>query len=278
VLRHGRVVFRTLAAETSVSDLARTMIGDLPPKPSVTRAPSQSEVALSIVDITLQVDGNRVLDQISLTLRAGEVAGLAGVDGNGQSEFVDILAGARRADSGQVRVAQSGDALAVVPENRDTVGLNLGMSLWENLLLVRPIRKQNTRRGWIDSASAINLCNELLDRLEIRALGPEVPALSLSGGNRQRLEVARAIASHPKVIVAHNVCRGLDLAGTAEVHQTLADFATAGGAVLLISSDLDELLGVCGRLFVISHGRVRETNESEHNSEKLGLLMAGNWN
>ena len=278
VLRQGRVVARTLATQTTASELARIMIGDLPPAPSIAHAPSESAVALSVADLTLQIDGNRILDRISLALRAGEIAGLAGVDGNGQSELVDILAGARRADSGEVQVAQSGEALAVVPENRDLVGLILSMSLWENLILSRPIREQNTRRGWLDRTGAINLCDELLGRFGIRALGPEVPAIALSGGNRQRLEVARAIASRPKVIVAHNICRGLDLAGTAEVHQALADFAAAGGAVLLISSDLDELLGVCERLFVISQGRVRETTAQERNPEKLGLLMAGNWN
>ena len=278
VLRQGHVVARTLASETTASELARTMIGDLPPAPSIARPSSEGEFALWVVGLTLQVDGNRVLDQVSLPLRAGEVAGLAGVDGNGQSELVEILAGARRADSGQVRVTQSRDSLAVVPENRDAVGLNLNMSLWENLLLARPIREQHTHRGWIDRGGAIKLCDELLQRFEIRALGPEVPAIALSGGNRQRLEVARAIGSRPKVIVAHNICRGLDLAGTAEVHRTLAEFAAAGGAVLLISSDLDELLGVCERVFVISHGRVRETSANERNPEKLGLLMAGNWN
>ena len=278
VLRQGHVVTRTLASETTELDLARSMIGDLPPSPSIARTASEGAPALSLIDLSLQLDGNPILDRVSLMLRAGEVAGLAGVDGNGQSELVDILAGARRADSGEVKVAQSGDVLAVVPENRDAVGLILSMSLWENLMLVRPIRERNARGGWIDRAGAARLCDELLRRFEIRAPGPEAPAIALSGGNRQRLEVARAIASQPRVIVAHNVCRGLDLAGTAEVHRTLADFATAGGAVLLVSSDLDELLGVCGRLFVISHGRVRETAAQERNPEKLGLLMAGNWN
>ena len=277
VLRQGRVVARTLASETTASELARTMIGDLPPAPNIARATAESATALSVANISLQLDGNRNLDRISFTLRVGEIAGLAGVDGNGQSELVDILAGARGADTGGVEVAQSGQALAVVPENRDLVGLILSMSLWENLMLARPIRVQNTRRGWIERTQAIERCDELLRRFRIRAPGPEIPAFALSGGNRQRLEVARAIASRPKIIVAHNICRGLDLAGTAEVHRTLADFAAGGGAVLLISSDLDELLEVCGRLFVISQGRVRETSPQERNPEKLGLLMAGNW-
>jgi simple sugar transport system ATP-binding protein len=212
-------------------------------------------------------------------LRAGEIAGLAGVDGNGQSELVEVLAGVLRPDSGEVRGTDMDRAvLTVIPENRDLVGLILDMTLWENLVLSQPLRDQATHRGWLDRARARDLCAELLRRFQIRAPGPETLAAALSGGNRQRLAVARALASRPKVIVAHNICRGLDLAGAAEVHQTLANFAAAGGAVLLISSDLDELLETCGRLLVISAGRVRETDLSERSAEKLGMLIAGNWN
>ncbi len=279
VLRQGRVVARTTPAETSEAELARTMIGELPSRPTVASSNQRNGAALSIQNLSLQRDGHRVLDRVSLSLRSGEIAGLAGVDGNGQSELVEILAGALAADSGEISLEASrdGDALTVIPENRDLVGLILDMTLWENLVLARPLREQVALRGWLDRDSAIRLCQELLDRFGIRAPGPDIPASALSGGNRQRLEVARAIAARPKVIVAHNICRGLDFAGTADVHRTLADFAADGGAVLLISSDLDELLEMCGRLFVISRGRVRETDHSEHNAEKLGLLMAGDW-
>ncbi len=166
-------------------------------------------------------------------------------------------------------------AMAVIPQNRDLDGLILDMELWENLLLASPIRTQMTSRGWLSRASAIELCGSLLTRFRIRASGPQAMAGSLSGGNRQRLEVARAMAGRPRIIVAHNICRGLDLAATAEVHRTLLDFATAGGAVLLISSDLDELLSICGRLLVISRGKIHETTAAQRDPEQLGLLMAG---
>jgi general nucleoside transport system ATP-binding protein len=278
VLREGRVVARTSAAQTSAGELARAMIGDLPPKLTVAPESIGNTVALAIRNVTLRRDGHRVLDAVSLSLLAGEIAGLAGVDGNGQSELVEVLAGVLRPDSGEVRVAETDRAvLTVIPENRDQVGLILDMTLWENLVLSQPLRDETTHRGWFDRARARELCGELLRRFQIRAPGPETLAAALSGGNRQRLTVARALASHPKVIVAHNICRGLDLAGAAEVHQTLANFAEAGGAVLLISSDLDELLETCGRLLVISAGRVRETELSERSAEKLGMLMAGKW-
>ncbi len=165
--------------------------------------------------------------------------------------------------------------MAVIPQNRDLDGLILDMRLWENLILARPLREQVTSHGWLNTSRAIELCRELIERFRIRAPGPETIAGALSGGNRQRLEVARAIASRPRVIVAHNICRGLDLAATAEVHRTILDFAASGGAVLLISSDLDELLAICGRLLIISRGKIRETSPDERDPERLGLLMAG---
>ena len=165
--------------------------------------------------------------------------------------------------------------MAVIPQNRDLDGLILDMRLWENLILARPLREQVTSSGWLNTARAIELSRNLIERFRIRAPGPDTTAGALSGGNRQRLEVARAIASRPQVIVAHNICRGLDLSATAEVHRTILDFAASGGAVLLISSDLDELLAICGRLLIISSGKIRETSPGDRDPERLGLLMAG---
>ncbi len=244
VLRQGRMVATTTPVETSEAALARMMIGDLAiattaPDLSSTQSPSVGAIALSIEDLSLDRDGHRALDDVSLMLHAGEIAGVAGVDGNGQTELVEVLAGARATQSGRVIVGAtdaraSRDAMAVIPENRDLDGLVLDMTLWENLLLASPIRNLIAPRGWLSRVRAVDLCRALLERFQIRAPGPEALASALSGGNRQRLEVARAVASKPRVIVAHNVCRGLDLAGTTAVHRTLVEFAAAGGAVLLV--------------------------------------------
>ena len=287
VLRQGRMVAHTTPAEISESALARMMIGDLavvaPSSNPSSETPGRSGgVALSIEELSLDREGHRALDGVSLTLHAGEIAGVAGVDGNGQTELVEVLAGARAAQSGRVIVAGkpagvSQSAMAVIPENRDLDGLVLDMTLWENLLLAAPIRNLVAPRGWLSRARALELCRELLERFQIRAPGPDALASALSGGNRQRLEVARAVASAPRVIVAHNVCRGLDVAGTAEVHRALIEFAAAGGAVLLVSSDLDELLELCARLFVMSRGRLRETAPADRDPARLGMLMAGHF-
>ncbi len=288
VMSQGRVVTTRESAGAGVEELARLMIGELaasadPPRNgrATGDAALNGDPLLVIDDLTLEHDGRRILDSVNFTLRRGEIACIAGVDGNGQTELVEILAGVRRATSGRVTLpgARPGEtsAMAVIPQNRDLDGLILGMELWENVLLSRPIRKRLVRRGWLNRRGALDLCRDLLARFRIRAAGPEVTAASLSGGNRQRLEVARALASEPRVLVAHDVCRGLDLGATAEVHRTLVRFASSGGAVMLLSSDLDELLKLSDRLAVLSRGRLREVPPEERNPQRLGMLIAGAW-
>jgi simple sugar transport system ATP-binding protein len=280
VLRNGRLVAETTPAESDESQLARLMIGELMTPPAAQLHPvAKAGTLLEIDNLTYRNDGVTILDGISLRLGAGEIAGVAGVDGNGQVELVEVLAGARPATSGTFRILGNIDSagLAVIPQDRDLDGLILDMQLWENLLLAEPVRARMTRHGWLDVPSALELCREALSAFHIRAAGPDALASSLSGGNRQRLEVARALTQNPRVIVAHNVTRGLDLSATADVHRILLEFAADGGAVLLISSDLDELLAIASRLFVISRGKIRATGPNERSPEKLGLLMAGRW-
>jgi general nucleoside transport system ATP-binding protein len=279
VLRGGRLVAETTPAKSDESALARLMIGELivPPEPQI-HPVANPVTLLEIGNLTYRNAGVTILAGISLRLRAGEIAGVAGVDGNGQAELVEILAGARSATSGSFGVPGSDvSSMAVIPQDRDLDGLILDMELWENFLLAQPVRKRMTRRGWLEVPRAMELCREALGAFRIRAAGPEALASSLSGGNRQRLEVARALTQNPRVIVAHNVTRGLDLVATADVHRTLLEFAAGGGAVLLISSDLDELLAIASRLFVISRGKIHLADPQDRSPEKLGLLMAGRW-
>jgi simple sugar transport system ATP-binding protein len=276
-----------MASATDEAELARMMIGEIvaaPPGVAHRDASASTPGApvLEVENLTLDDDGRRILDRISFRVAAGEIVGLAGVDGNGQTELVEVLAGAREPSAGRIGVTGERGAMAVIPQNRDLDGLILDMTLWENLLLADRLRERmtsptSTSLGWLSRSLAIDLCAELIGRFQIRAAGPETTAGALSGGNRQRLVVARAIAGHPRMIVAHNVTRGLDLAATADVHRTIMEFAASGGAVLLISSDLDELLATCGRLMVMSRGKIRETRADERDPERLGLLMAGTW-
>jgi len=292
VLRRGRVAAHRARGEVTEAELATLMIGELaPPSQHARMASASGSVALEVRDLVVARDGWRALDGVNFEVAAGEIVGIAGVDGNGQSELVEAMAGVRRPLSGLIRAGAAGaqypedldgsgggGAVAVIAENRDRDGLILEMPLWENLLLARPVLARVCGRfGWLSASRASALCAEVLGRFRIRAAGPQALASELSGGNRQRLCVARALESRPRVLVAHNVTRGLDLAATAEVHRMLTAFAAAGGAVALISSDLDELNALCGRLAVLSRGRLRAVGADERDPARLGLLMAGAW-
>ena len=284
VLRRGRVVARGARGEITEDELATLMIGELAaPSPGARTASAAGAVALEVKDLVVERDGWRALDGVGFAVAAGEILGIAGVDGNGQTELVEAIADVRRPLSGLIRAETAGakdrggvGATAVIAENRDRDGLVLEMPLWENLLLARPLLARMCGRfGWLSASRAAALCAEVLERFRISATGPQALASELSGGNRQRLCVARALEGRPRVLVAHNVTRGLDLAATAEVHRMLTAFATAGGAVVLISSDLDELNALCGRLAVLNRGRLRTVGANERDPGRLGLLMAG---
>jgi general nucleoside transport system ATP-binding protein len=282
VLRQGKLVSESMASKTNETKLAREMIGDLPDEagPPAHHEPNAAPL-LVINRLILEHAHRRLLDEISVTVAAGEIVGIAGVDGNGQRELVDIMAGIRTASAGTVHLsadatASGGTAVAVIPQDRDLDGLVLGMTLWENLLLAHALRQRaGCIRGWLRRDRASDYCAGLLKLFHIRASGPSVRAAELSGGNRQRLVAARAFASGARVIVAHDLCRGLDLHAMAAVHRMLREYVAGGGAVLLISSDLDELLTLCGRIAVISRGRLVEVAPADRDAVRLGLLMAG---
>jgi len=309
VLRRGRRVAECRAAATDAAELAHLMLGDLASAQRAapvadariegqavadpgTTDPRCAAPVLTVEALTLDDGARRLLDSIGFTLTAGEIAGVAGVDGNGQAELIEVLAGMRTPGAGRIVMGRADDdassggaarsalrsagGLAVIAQNRDSDGLILDMTLWENILLARPVRTRFTRRGWLQRSRAAAFCGELLERFQIRtATGPAGLAGALSGGNRQRLAVARAMAGAPRVIVAHDIGRGLDLRAAEAVRQMLREFAAAGGAVMLISGDLDELLELCGRLYVLSGGRLIETAAGDRDPARLGLLMAG---
>ncbi|HZZ07674.1 MAG TPA: ATP-binding cassette domain-containing protein, partial [Candidatus Binataceae bacterium] len=203
VLRHGRVMAHRVRGELSKDALAMLMIGELaPPSQGVHTAGLYGAVALEVKDLVVERDRHRALDGVSFQIAAGEIVGIAGVDGNGQTELIEALAGVRRPVSGWIRAGAAaagnwgGGAVAVIAENRDLDGLILDMPLWENLLLARPLlARAGGRFGWLSASRAAALCGELLEHFHIRAFGPQALAAELSGGNRQRLCVARALES-----------------------------------------------------------------------------------
>jgi len=264
VLRAGRVTLSgPLAAETRES-LAHAMIGEGMPAREVSRLVTRDSRPDSRLPAVVQMHDVTVprwdarspgVRNVSLLVRPGEIVGLAAVEGNGQRELMLAVAGVLSPSSGTLEVAQP---VALVPEDRTTEGLLPAMSLAENILLGRPDDPAWTRGLWIDWDAAERATAELLQRFDVRATGPRAPAALLSGGNQQKLVLGRGLSRQPRVLVVENPTRGLDLRATALMHEQIRDAAAQGVAVLMYSSDLDEVLQLATRLVVVCRGVLTE--------------------
>ncbi len=186
-------------------------------------------------------------------MRSGEVVGVAAVEGNGQRELLRAVAGVLTPSNGQLEVAAP---VSFVPEDRTSEALIGEFSLAENLALSQGKAASWIRGPWLDWPAVGRRTGELLAEFSVRVPGPESPAAALSGGNQQRVVLAAALERHPAVLVAENPTRGLDIKATAEVHARLRDAARQGVAVLFHSSDLDEVLELADRVFVVKGGRL----------------------
>jgi simple sugar transport system ATP-binding protein len=242
-------------------------------------------LALVVRDVTTDAAAGRVaLERVSLTVGAGEICGIAGVDGNGQDELANALAGAlpRRGTvvvhgttlpTGDVRAAIAA-GLALLPGDRKRDGLAANLTVWENAILAAPLLRRFAGVTGLDVGRARAFAGELVRDYRVAAPSLEHPIGALSGGNQQRVVIGRALALAPRVLVAVNPTRGLDIAATAHVHAMLAAAAAAGTAVLLFSTDLDELAAVAQRLLVLYRGRLEGPVSPLHRA-RIGALMAG---
>jgi len=298
VMRAGARVTSVATRELSPAALARLMVGDAvtthagaAPRDTA-RAGSEHERAAAAAASLLAVhalstgggSGETALHDIELMVGAGEICGIAGVDGNGQDELAAALYGLSPR-AGEVRiggaVVAEGDVAAVqragaalIPGDRRRDGLAPRLRIWENALLSRPLLARVAPRGMLDPTAARAVAAELAKRYRIVHTALDQPVADLSGGNQQRLIVGRALATAPRVLIAVNPTRGLDVAATAHVHATLTDAARGGAAVLLISTDLDELAALCSRLFVLYRGRLAGPVAPDDRG-RLAALMAG---
>lgn len=307
IMRQGKVVDHLLAADADAPTLARGMVGrDVSLRSEraalgVLDADIVAEQAVAADDIDGHVPGDVVLeirgatvrgsggtpalDNLSLTLRAGEIVGVAGVEGNGQRELGDLLSSLVSLDSGTVSIegtrvphgragAMAGAGIGVIPEDRHDSGVVLDMTVAENLVLVDQSRVST--RGVIDQGMLHEFAHEMIDQFGILCAGPDAPMWSLSGGNQQRVVLARELAQHPKVLVAAQPTRGLDVGAIEYMGERLNAAAEAGVAVLLISSELEEILDLSHRIVVMHSGRiVGAMDRAEVDLEELGLLMGG---
>jgi ABC-type uncharacterized transport system ATPase subunit len=288
VLRAGRNVAMVEAAEATPRSLAELMVGrDL--GEGVQAEPREpGEVVLALEDVWAEGDrGSAAVKGVSLQIRRGEIVAAAGVAGNGQRELAETIAGVRPAAKGTVRVAgkrpRSGDpraairaGVAYVPEDRLGTGLAPSISIASNLAL-KSYREAPASTGpFLRLRRIRDRALELIKRYRIAAPGPQAPVRLLSGGNLQKVVLAREFSGKPKVLVAASPTRGLDVGAIESVHTYLNEAAANGVGVLLLSEDLDEILTLADRIVVVYEGRiVGETTRAQANVEEIGLQMAG---
>lgn len=288
VLRRGRVVATVDGQSTNKDELARLMVGrDVLFRISKTPAQPAEEV-LAVKNLSCENDrGLPALKNLSLSVRAGEVLGIAGVAGNGQTELAEVITGLRPATGGQV-IAQGEDVtnrpgahtidrgLSYIPADRTGVGTSPNLDLTDNLIL-KSYRQPPIGKGWrVDLTLARERAKELVAQFNVMAPGVDTPARLLSGGNLQKLILAREISQQPKVIIAVYPVRGLDVGAIESIHQMLIDERDRGAAILLISEDLDELLSLSDRIVVVYEGQIMgQVPPDDERINEIGLMMAG---
>jgi simple sugar transport system ATP-binding protein len=283
VLRRGRVVGQTTPAETSKPELAEMMVG----RPVLFRLEKPEvevgDVVLAVRD--LLAPGK--LNGLSLEVRAGEIVGVAGVEGNGQRELAQAIMGLLPPASGSIRLDGKEIAghsvrdirnagVAYIPEDRHGQGLVLDMTLWENALLGRHDDEPFSGRAGVLSLGRIKrLAADLVERFDVRALNVDVNASTLSGGNQQKLILARELESSPVLLVASQPTRGLDVGAIEFVWRMILEQKAAGRAVLLISAELDEIYALSDRILTLYEGRITGAFPPDVEPERLGRAMLG---
>jgi simple sugar transport system ATP-binding protein len=274
-LRAGRVTLTGPAAVQTHDSLARAMIGSGPPGRAgprrATGVERKSLVRCDMLDLSREDGRGLALRGASLTVAAGEVVGVAAVEGNGQRELLRAIAGLARPLRGRLEVARP---IAFIPEDRTTEGLIGELALTDNVVLGVGRDAPWVHRARLDWRAARERTSAIIHEFAIRAPGPDGPAAALSGGNQQKLVIARALELKPRVIVAEDPTRGLDLHAADDIWQRLASAAAAGAAVLVYSGDLDEILDRADRAIVVAKGAVASAPEGAGRAE-LGAMMLG---
>ncbi len=291
VLRRGRLVATIPAREATNLRLGELMVGDLSAaeaEPPASERPADGSALLEVDDLWVASDrGGHAVRGVSLSIHAGEVLGIAGVEGSGQVELTEALAGARAASRGAIRMdgrdvtgmslqARRRAGAGHVPADRATTGLIPTLSVADNLLLPVAGAPPFSRWGVLNRRAARDRARALIDRFDIRVPGPDVPAGALSGGNQQKLILARELSGQPRILLCCYPTRGLDFAATQDVRREILSHRDEGAAILFASVDLDELLAMTDRILVLHQGSAAgEVRASEATAEQLGLLMGG---
>src|SRR6266853_1477184 len=288
VMRRGKVVGHLITKDTNQEEIATAMVGRAVLLRVEKKPAKPGAVAFRVENLSALSDrGVQALRDVSFELRQGEILGIAGVEGNGQSELVEVLAGTRTATGGKVWLADKDvtafDArterhagIAHIPEDRRGAGLVLNYSIAENMILGRQRDEPFTWHHLVLLLDAIrSWATRLVKEFDIRTPSIETPARSLSGGNQQKIIVAREMASNPKVLLAAQPTRGVDIGAIEFIHRRLVKERDDGAAILLVSAELDEVRSLSDRIAVMYEGRIVSFEPAETDEARLGLLMTG---
>jgi len=290
VLRRGIVAGTLNVADTNEIEITRLMMGQEVEIFQSKRTEISGKRVLEVNGLSAINDrGLPALKSVTFNIKAGEIVGLAGVEGNGQTELIEVLAGLRQS-KGQVRLGgrdvsrttlrqRRQIGLSLIPEDRRHQGLNLLGSIAENIGATRYFQKRFSRFGVLDQVELDRTANAGIQDYQIKVDGPDAMVSTLSGGNAQKVIIARELADKPMLLVAAQPTRGLDVLSSQSVRKELVRMKMEGAAVLLLSADLDEILSVSDRILVMFEGRiVGELLPAKASYERLGLLMAGHVN
>ena len=288
VLRRGKRIDTVPRQGATEEGLARMMVGR-EVLLRVDKAPaSPTEVALDVRGLRVVDDrGLEKVRGVSFTVRSGEIVAIAGVDGNGQTELIEAITGLRPVESGEVAVGGREFAghltprmmidagVGHIPEDRHRRGLVLEFNLAENLALHDYDRPPDSKRGWLYPGRLVERAVRLIREFDVRGGGPLTLARALSGGNQQKVVVAREVARNPVVLIAAQPTRGLDVGAIEYVHRRLVAERDAGHAILLVSLELDEVLSLADRILVMYEGRIVGEHAAGAGEEEIGLEMLG---
>ncbi|MGH3507887.1 MAG: ABC transporter ATP-binding protein [Nocardioidaceae bacterium] len=288
VIRRGTTIDTVDPSTINARQLAELMVGSELPSPSTEASTVTSDVLLTVEHLSLPSDGARpLLDDISFKIHRGEVLGIAGVEGNGQSELVEAIMGMRHGATGTVTLGTDDlthsstqhrreAGVGYIPEDRQRYGLLLDAPLWENRVLGHQTRKPSSAGLFIDKRAARADTERIIEEYDVRTPGPDVLARALSGGNQQKLIVGREMSGDPILLIAAHPTRGVDVGAQAAIWEHIKRARRVGLAVLLISADLDELIGLSDRIEVILRGTlVGEFDPSKVTPKQLGSAMTG---
>jgi len=287
VLRQGKRIDTVPREGATREGLARLMVGREVVL-SVEKPPAEpGETLLEVKDLVVADErGLEAVRGISLEVKAGEIVGIAGVDGNGQSELIDALTGLRSPSAGTITAAgenlTSANARACldagvghIPEDRQVRGLVLDFTLAENLALHDYAKEPNSRWGWLYPGRLIERAGRLLKEFDVRGGRPQTLAAALSGGNQQKVVIAREVSRDPRILVAAQPTRGLDVGAIEFVHRRLVKERDEGRAILLVSFELEEILSLSDRILAVYEGRIVGEYEPGVSEEELGIAMTG---